>query len=116
MFFGQLFLGAVFVKRGRTAEGQAKINTAAGQYRESDEKTMTSLLLSLLADALGADRAVLLSAAGKVDPEISEYVAGDPGAADFLRRARDRGFADGDWDRLNQLAEIAGLGKEDEKK
>jgi transcriptional regulator with XRE-family HTH domain len=69
-----------------------------------------------IADALNADRAALLSAAGKVDPEISEYVAGDPGAADFLRKARDRGFADRDWDRLNQLAEIAGLGKEGEKK
>lgn len=64
-----------------------------------------------IAEALRVDRNELLAAASKLDPEISRYVAGEPGAADFLRRAKERGFGSEDWKKLDQLTEIAGLGE-----
>ncbi len=68
-----------------------------------------------IARALNVDKGVLLSAARKVDPEISEYVAEKPQAADFLRMAKDRKFDADDWERLQKLAEISKLGEEDEE-
>jgi len=70
-----------------------------------------------MACALGVDKMVLLKAASKVDPELSDYVAHEPRAADFLRMAKEQGYGNGDWERLKQLARIARLGKmkEEEK-
>ena len=64
-----------------------------------------------MAAVLGADRQALLAAGGKVDPELATYLLKEPEAADFIRMARARGFYADDWARLNQLAEIAQLGK-----
>jgi transcriptional regulator with XRE-family HTH domain len=64
-----------------------------------------------LAEALDADKGVLLSAAGRLDPDVSLYITNKPSAADFLRMARDKGFDDDDWDRLSRMADIARLGK-----
>ena len=64
-----------------------------------------------MAAALRVDKSILLSLAKKVDPEISEYVAEKPQAADFLRMAKDRDFDADDWDRLHQLATLSKLGK-----
>jgi transcriptional regulator with XRE-family HTH domain len=64
-----------------------------------------------IAAALRVNKDILLRAASKVDPELSEYVAQRPQAADFLRLAKDQGFDNGDWERLTQLAKIAKLGK-----
>jgi transcriptional regulator with XRE-family HTH domain len=69
-----------------------------------------------MAEVLGVDKGELLSAASKVDPELSEYVAHEPKAADFLRMAKEQGYGNGDWDKLTQLVKIMGLGKEKEKK
>jgi transcriptional regulator with XRE-family HTH domain len=66
-----------------------------------------------IAAALGVGKEALLRAASKLDPEVSEYVAHEPRAADFLRMAKDKEFNNGDWDRLTQLAGIAKLGKEE---
>jgi len=65
-----------------------------------------------IASALRVDKNILLSLAKKVDPEVSEYVAEKPQAADFLRMAKERGFDADDWDRLRQLAKLSKLGKD----
>ncbi len=64
-----------------------------------------------IAEALRVEKNELLSAASKLDPEISRYVAGDPQAADFLRRAKEKGFGSADWEKLDRLADIAELGE-----
>jgi len=64
-----------------------------------------------MARVLNVDKQTLLVAARKVDPELSQYVALQPQAADFLRTARDKGYEEEDWIRLSQLAAIAKLGK-----
>lgn len=68
-----------------------------------------------MAAALMLDKTVLLNAAQKVDPELSDYMAQEPRAADFMRLARERGFDDEDWERLKDLARIAKLGKTEEE-
>jgi len=68
-----------------------------------------------IADALGVDKSELLTAARKVDPELSDYVLRQPNAADFLRMAKEREFGDDDWERLAQLAEISRLGRQKEE-
>ena len=65
-----------------------------------------------IAEALRADKNELLSSASKLDPELSRYVANEPQAADFLRRAKERGFGSEDWKKLDKLSEIAELGKQ----
>jgi transcriptional regulator with XRE-family HTH domain len=67
-----------------------------------------------MASALGVPSAHLLAAAKKVDPDVASYVAEQPGAADFLRMARNRRYSADDWERLRQLAEISRLGSEEE--
>lgn len=69
-----------------------------------------------MARALGIEKDLLLKAAEKVDPEVSEYVAHEPQAADFLRMAKEQEYGNGDWEKLRQLARIAGLGKKEEEK
>jgi transcriptional regulator with XRE-family HTH domain len=65
-----------------------------------------------LAQTLGVDKKILLNAAKKVDPELSEYVLEHPEAADFFRMAKRQEFSHEDWNRLTQLAKISRLGKE----
>lgn len=65
---------------------------------------------------LGVDKKDLLIAAGKVDPELSDYVAQQPEVADFLRMARDQEFEGNDWEKITQLARIAGLGRQGKEK
>lgn len=64
-----------------------------------------------IAEALQADKNELFSSASKIDPELSRYVANEPQAADFLRRAKERGFGSEDWKKLDKLAEIVELGE-----
>jgi HTH-type transcriptional regulator, competence development regulator len=70
----------------------------------------TKVILSL-ARALNIDKGVLLSFAGKLDPDLSSYISEKPGAADFLRMARNKGFEDDDWERLSKMVELTRLGK-----
>jgi len=65
-----------------------------------------------IASALGVEKKILLEAAKKVDPEISEYMAVHPEAADFFRMAKERAFETEDWERLAQLADLSRLGKQ----
>jgi transcriptional regulator with XRE-family HTH domain len=69
-----------------------------------------------ISTALKVDKKDLLVAASKVDPELSNYVAQKPEAADFLRMARDHKFEQNDWEKITQLAKIAGLGKRGKQK
>ena len=64
-----------------------------------------------IAAALNVDKLELLTAAQKMDPELSRYVAGEPEVADFLRMTKDKGFESDDWNTLTKLAEAAKLGK-----
>lgn len=67
-----------------------------------------------IAHALGGYKNELLAAASKIDPQLTDYVAHQPEAADFLRKAQEYGFDKEDWQKLEQLAEIA-LGKKEKK-
>ena len=49
-----------------------------------------------------------------MDPELSNFVAQEPQAADFLRMAKDKEFDKDDWKKLSQLVDIAKLGKSEE--
>lgn len=60
-----------------------------------------------IAEALGGHKNELLAAASKMDPQLTEYVTHQPEAADFLRKAREYGFDREDWQKLEQLADIA---------
>ena len=73
-------------------------------------------LILEMAKTLGIEKDELLKAAEKLDPEVAEYVVHEPRAADFLRKAKEKNFHNGDWEKLSQLAEIAGLGKQEEEK
>ncbi len=70
-----------------------------------------------IAAALMVDKNLLLSAASKVDPELSDYVVQEPQAADFLRMAKEQNFENGDWKRITRWIKRAKLGKreKDEK-
>jgi transcriptional regulator with XRE-family HTH domain len=59
-----------------------------------------------IASVLNIDREILLKAARKMDPELTSYVAEEPHAADFLRKAKDRRFDREDWEKLSKLADI----------
>ena len=69
-----------------------------------------------IAAALNVEKKELLTAAQKMDPEISCYVAREPEIADFLRMAKEKEFDKEDWDKLSRLAELANLGKADNNK
>ena len=69
-----------------------------------------------IAAALNVDKKELLSAAKKMDPEISRYVAREPEVADFLRMAQEKRYDSDDWETLTKLAEAAKLGKVDKDK
>ena len=69
-----------------------------------------------IAAALNVDKKELLTAAQKMDPEISRYVAREPEVADFLRMAQEKKFDSEDWDTLTNLAEAAKLGKTEKLK
>jgi transcriptional regulator with XRE-family HTH domain len=66
-----------------------------------------------IAGVLMVDKKRLLEAAEKADPELTDYVARDPEAADFLRLAKAHKFGKEDWERLSQLAKQARLGREE---
>ncbi len=70
-----------------------------------------------IAAALMVDKNLLLSAASKVDPELSDYVVQEPQAADFLRMAKEQDFENRDWKRITRWIKRAKLGKreKDEK-
>jgi transcriptional regulator with XRE-family HTH domain len=73
-------------------------------------------VLLKIAAALDVDKTQLLTAAQKMDPEISRYVAQKPEAADFLRMAKEKDFGRDDWETLTKLAEAVKLGKAVEDK
>jgi transcriptional regulator with XRE-family HTH domain len=64
-----------------------------------------------IAAALNIDKNQLLIAAHKMDPELSDYIAEEPQAADFLRMAKEKEFKGTDWEKLSQFAELVDLGK-----
>ena len=59
-----------------------------------------------IAAALQVDKKDLLTAARKMDPELSNYIVQEPGAADFLRLAKAKEFGREDWERMAQLADV----------
>jgi len=73
-------------------------------------------VLLKIAGALSIDKKELLTAAQKMDPELSRYVAREPEIADFLRMAREKKFDSEDWETLTKLAEAAKLGKGEKPK
>lgn len=92
----------------------ARVQISAGYLSDIEQGNVpppkAEVVLSL-ALALDADKWALLNVAGKLDPDVSFYLTSKPGAADFLRMARDKGFEDDDWDRLRKMVELTRLGK-----
>jgi PTS system nitrogen regulatory IIA component len=72
-------------------------------------------LILEMAKTLGIEKDELLKAAEKVDPEVADYVAHEPRAADFLRMAKEQEFRNGDWEKLKKLVAVIGLGKKEEE-
>ena len=64
-----------------------------------------------IARVLNVDKGKLLSAASKVDPELSDYMVQHPDAADFLRMAKDQQFGTEDWQKLIQWVRSSALAK-----
>ncbi|MGE5257087.1 MAG: helix-turn-helix domain-containing protein [Hyphomicrobiales bacterium] len=90
------------------------VDKSAGYLSDVEQENVappSEELIVRIAAALGADKQELLSAASKMDPELSRYIAGEPQAADFLRRAKEKSFGSEDWKKLDQFAEIVELGK-----
>ena len=82
---------------------------------ESDHVPAPSAEMILdIAHAIGGHKNKLLTAASKMDPQLTDYVSHQPEAADFLRKAQEYGFDKEDWQKLDQLAEIA-LGRKEKK-
>jgi transcriptional regulator with XRE-family HTH domain len=101
----------------REFAGRIKISPGYLSDLENEKVAPPSEAVILeMARALAVDKNELLKAAEKVDPEVAEYVAHEPRAADFLRMAKEKDFHNGDWEKLRQLAKIAGLGKQEEEK
>lgn len=95
------------------------INKSAGYLSDVEKGHVpppSEAVILDIAAALAADKKDLLAAARKVDPEVSDYVAQKPEAADFLRMARDEEFEQEDWERITQLAKIAKLGKREKER
>jgi adenylate cyclase len=65
--FGQVSLGTVQAKQGRTAAGQEKIRAGIQAYRLGGQKTFLTYCLSLLADSLGEEE----EAAGILDEALA---------------------------------------------
>lgn len=96
-----------------------RVNKSAGYLSDVENGRVPppseSVILDM-AQALMVDRKRLLEAARKADPELTDYVARDAEAADFLRLAKAREFDKEDWERLSRLAKKARLGrKEDDR-
>jgi transcriptional regulator with XRE-family HTH domain len=92
------------------------LDTSPGYLSDVEQEKVappSEELIVRIAGALGVDKQALLSAASKIDPELSRYVASEPQAADFLRRAKEKSFGSEEWEKLDRLAEIADLGKRD---
>ena len=90
------------------------INKSAGYLSDVENGHVpppSEVVILNISAALKVDKKDLLAAARKVDPELSDYVAREPEAADFLRMARHEKIEENDWEKITQLAKIAGLGK-----
>lgn len=90
------------------------INKSAGYLSDVENGHVpppSEVVILNISTALKVDKKNLLIAAKKVDPELSDYVAREPEVADFLRMARHQEFEENDWEKITQLAKIAGLGK-----
>ncbi len=95
-----------------------KVNLSAtylSRIENGKESPPSEAVIEKIADALGADKYELLSAAGKVPNEFIETFSQNPrGVASFMRRARDLGpAADDAWKTLeNTLAKLKGKSKD----
>jgi len=100
-------------------EFAGRINISPGYLSDLENEKVappSEKLILEMAKTLGIERDELLSAAEKVDPEVAEYVAQEPRAADFLRMAKEQEFRNGDWEKLKKLVTVIGLGKKEEEK
>ena len=93
-----------------------RINKSAGYLSDVENRRAAPPSEAVILDiavALMVDKKDLLRAARKVDPELSDYVARAPEAADFLRMAKTREFDKADWEHLGRLAKKARLGRKE---
>jgi transcriptional regulator with XRE-family HTH domain len=93
-----------------------RINKSAGYLSDVEQDHVpppSEDVILKIAEALNVDKKELLTVARKMDPEISNYVAREPEAADFLRMAKEKKFDSDDWNTLTNLAQAAKLGKEE---
>jgi HTH-type transcriptional regulator, competence development regulator len=114
--FGEILRNLRFKAGMGLRELAASVQISPGYLSDIEQGNVgppkTKVILAL-ARALNIDKSVLLSSAGKLDPDLSSYITEKPGAADFLRMARDKGFEDDDWERLSKMVELSRLGKDE---
>ena len=117
--FGKILKETRMIAGLTLREFAGRINISPGYLSDLENEKVappSETVILDMARALGVDKNELLRAAEKVDPEVAQYVAHEPRAADFLRMAKEQEFGNGDWEKLSQLAKIAGLGKQEEEK
>ena len=117
--FGEILKEKRMNARLTLREFAGRINISHGYLSDLENEKVappSETVILDMARVLAVNKNELLKAAEKVDPEVSEYVAHEPRAADFLRMAKEQNFDNGDWEKLSQLAKIAGLGKQEEEK
>lgn len=94
------------VRRVRTAKGLGLRETAGkvgisatylSRIETNEEKTPPAeKVIRALADLLGDDFDELMSLAGRIPADVTDYFATDPGLPAFLRRAREEGLTSKD--------------------
>ena len=116
--FGEILRNLRLKARIGLRELAASIQISPGYLSDIEQGNVpppkVKVILSL-AIALDIDKGLLLSAARKLDPDLSSYISEKPGVADFLRMARDKGFEDDDWERLFKMVELTRLGKDEKQ-
>lgn len=91
------------VRRVRTARGLGLRETAAkvgisatylSRIETNEEKTPPAeKVIRALADLLADNFDELMSLAGRIPADVTEYFASDPGLPAFLRRAKEQGLS-----------------------
>jgi transcriptional regulator with XRE-family HTH domain len=112
--FGETLKGLRLKAEVGLRELARRINKSPGYISDVENDRVPPPSVGVIEDiaaALIVDKNLLLSAASKVDPELSDYVVKQPQAADFLRMAKEQNFENGDWKRINRWIKRSKLGK-----
>lgn len=99
----------------REAAGKLEITASYLSRLESgDEPNPPSAqVIERIAKLLDDDMKHLMMLAGRIEKELSQYVASTPNVADFLRSAREKGFGPTEFAKLKKQIEKKGSGEDE---